>query len=121
MIIVPQVPNGLAAAVPQPPKKAQQNQPDQRAVVVQVQYRSGQPPAFKVNGDEIDNGSGGPAAERDLQNELTKIYLNRAERVMFIKSDGRVDFKWIAQVLSTAKVAGVDHVGLLTPGVQQAG
>jgi len=88
MIIVPQVRHGLGTDLPQPPPKHEQQQVSPRTIVVQILYHAGQAPAFKVNGTAINNGVGGLAAERDLQKELTAIYANRAERVMFVKADG---------------------------------
>ena len=50
MVIVPVTPKGLDALVPQPPKNPQQQQqPNDRTIVVQVLYRAGQPPAYKIN------------------------------------------------------------------------
>ena len=49
---------------------------------------------------------------------LTKIYSDRAERVMFVKSDDGVNFAFIADVIDIAKAANVDHIGLMTPKLQ---
>lgn len=119
MIIVPQVRHGLAADVPQPPRH-QQQQVSQRTIVVQILYHAGRAPTFKVNDTVIDNGAGGPAAEQDLLQELTNIYANRAQRVMFVKADGDVNFQSVADVISIGKAAGVNHVGLLTPDMEAA-
>jgi biopolymer transport protein TolR len=43
MVIVPVTPKGLDALVPQPPKNPQQQQPNDRTIVVQVLYRPGGP------------------------------------------------------------------------------
>ena len=110
MVIVPTVPDGLNAAVPQPPKNPQKQQPNDRTIVVQVLYRPGQTPAYKINQDDV--------AYQQLLPQLTAIYANRAERVMFIKGDDDVEFQFIANVLDIGKEAGVDHVGLLTPKIQ---
>jgi len=117
MIIVPQVRYGLQTNVPQPPKQ-QEKQASQRTIVVQVQYLPNRPPAFKVNGMEMNDGVGGPAAERDLQQELTRVYATRAERVMFVKANGNVDFRWVAEAISIGKAAGANHIGLLTPDIE---
>ena len=119
MIIVPQVRHGLPVDVPQPPKH-QQQQVSQRTVVVQILYHAGLAPAFKINGTVINNGAGGPVAEQDLRQELTNIYANRAERVMFVKADGDVNFQSVADVISIGKAAGVNHIGLLTPQIEMA-
>lgn len=111
MVIVPTVPNGLNAAVPQPPKNPQkQTQPNDRTIVVQVLYRPGQTPAYKINQDDV--------SYQELLPRLTAIYANRAERVMFVKGDDDVDFQYIANVIDIGKAANVDHIGLLTPKIQ---
>ncbi len=120
MVIVPVTPRGLDALVPQPPKNPQQQQqPNDRTIVVQVLYRPGQAPAYKINETDSNGGVGGPAADRELEQKLTEIYANRAERVMFVKGDDDVNFQYIATVIDIGRAANVDHIGLMTPKIQQ--
>src|SRR5271156_3483945 len=77
MVIVPVTPRGLEALVPQPPKNPQQQPPNDRTIVVQVLYRAGQAPAYKINETDVNIS--------ELQAKLTDIYANRAERVMFVR------------------------------------
>jgi biopolymer transport protein ExbD len=109
MVIVPTVPKGLDALVPQPPKDAKVQPNIDRTIVVQVLYRPGQPPAYKIN--ETDY------AKRDLLPKLTEIYANRAERVMFVKGDDDVNFAYVAEVIDIGRAANVDHIGLMTPKI----
>jgi biopolymer transport protein TolR len=112
MVIVPVTPKGLDALVPQPPKNPQQQQqPNDRTIVVQVFYHPGGAPTYKINETDVDH--------HDLLQRLTDIYANRAERVMFIKGDDDVNFAYIADVIDIGKSAGVDHIGLMTPKIQQ--
>ncbi|HLI03116.1 MAG TPA: biopolymer transporter ExbD [Terracidiphilus sp.] len=111
MVIVPVTPKGLDALVPQPPKNPQQQQPNDRTIVVQVLYRPGAAPTYKINQDDV--------AYSDLLPKLTAIYANRAERVMFVKGDDDVNFQYIADVIDIGKAANVDHIGLMTPKIQQ--
>jgi biopolymer transport protein TolR len=111
MVIVPTVPRGLDALVPQPPKNPQQQQPNDRTIVVQVLYRPGQAPAYKINDTDVNHS--------ELQAKLTDIYANRAERVMFVRGDDDVNFEYIADVIDIGKAANVDHIGLMTPKIQQ--
>jgi biopolymer transport protein ExbD len=111
MVIVPTIPKGLDALVPQPPKTPQQQQPNDRTIVVQVLNRPGQTPAYKINESDVNHS--------DLQQRLTDIYANRAERVMFVKGDDDVNFEYIADVIDIGKAANVDHIGLMTPKIQQ--
>ena len=112
MVIVPVVPKGLDALVPQPPKNPQQQQqPNDRTIVVQVLYRPGQSPAYKINETDVNHS--------DLLAKLTDIYANRAERVMFVKGDDDVNFAYIADVIDIGRAANVDHIGLMTPKIQE--
>jgi biopolymer transport protein ExbD len=111
MVIVPTVPHGLDALVPQPPKNPQQQPPqNDRTIVVQVLYRPGAAPAYKINETDVAHG--------DLLGQLTNIYANRAERVMFVRGDDDVNFGYIADVIDIGRAANVDHIGLMTPKIQ---
>jgi biopolymer transport protein ExbD len=109
MVIVPVTPKGLEALVPQPPKTNVHLDPE-RPVVVQVFYRPGTAPTYKINQDDVTHA--------ELLSRLADIYANRAERVMFVKSDDNVNFAYVADVIDIAKAANVDHVGLMTPKIQ---
>jgi biopolymer transport protein ExbD len=110
MVIVPTVPKGLDALVPQPPKDPQkQQQPTDRTIVVQISYRAGAAPTYKINETEY--------AKADLLPRLTEIYANRAERVMFVRGDDDVNFASVAEVIDIGHAANVDHIGLMTPKI----
>src|ERR1039458_2980237 len=80
MVIVPVTPKGLDALVPQPPKDpAKTPPPTDRTIVVQVLYRPGASPSYKINETDVQKS--------ELLPRLTEIYSNRAERVMFVKGD----------------------------------
>jgi biopolymer transport protein ExbD len=110
MVIVPVTPKGLDALVPQPPKNPQQQQqPNDRTIVVQVIYRPGAAPAYKINETDVQKS--------ELLPRLTEIYANRAERVMFVKGEDDLDFRYIAEVVDIGRSANVDHIGLMTPKI----
>jgi biopolymer transport protein TolR len=118
MVIVPVTPKGLDALVPQPPKNPTQNsQTNDRTIVVQVLHRPGAAPSYKINETDVYNGNSGPLALKDLQDRLTQIYANRAERIMFVKGDDNLDFRYIAEVIDAGRSANVDHIGLMTPRI----
>lgn len=111
MVIVPVTPKGLDALVPQPPKNKQIQPPQSdRTIVVQVMSTNGATPTYKINDTDV------PKVE--LLPRLTEIYANRAERVMFVRGDDNVDFRYIADVIDIARAANVDHIGLMTPKIQ---
>ena len=109
MVIVPVTPKGLEALVPQPPKNPQQQQQNDRTIVVQVLYRAGQSPAYKINETDVNHS--------ELLSKLQEIYANRAERIMFVKGDDNVDFRYVAEVIDIGRAANVDHIGLMTPKI----
>ena len=109
MVIVPVTPKGLDALVPQPPKNPTNTPPPDRTIVVQVIYRPGAAPAYKINETDV--------AKSELLERLTAIYANRAERVMFVKGDDNVDFRYVAEVIDIGRSANVDHIGLMTPKI----
>ena len=112
MVIVPVTPKGLDALVPQPPKDpSKQPPPTDRTIVVQVLYRPGAAPLYKINETDVNKG--------DLLPRLTEIYANRAERVMFVRGDDDVNFAYVAEVIDIGRTANVDHIGLMTPKIME--
>ena len=109
MVIVPVTPKGLDALVPQPPKNPEQQNDNQRTIVVQILYAGAGAPQYKINETSF--------AKADLLPRLTEIYANRAERVMFVKADDNIDFRYVADVIDIGRAANVDHVGLMTPKI----
>ena len=111
MVIVPVTPKGLDALVPQPPKDpTKQPPPTDRTIVVQLIYRAGNTPLYKINETDVNKS--------DLLPKLTEIYANRAERVMFVRGDDDVNFAYVAEVIDIGKAANVDHIGIMTPKIQ---
>lgn len=107
MVIVPVTPKGLAALAPHPAKGDGSHDP--RAIVVQLLHSPGEDPAYKINETNY--------AKSDLLPKLTAIYANRAERVMFVKADDGIEFRYVAEVIDIGRAANVDHIGLMTPRV----
>jgi biopolymer transport protein TolR len=111
MVIVPVTPKGLDALVPQPPKNHDQQQDNDRTIVVTVTSRpGGGDPGYKINQDDVAKG--------DLLTKLTAIFATRAERVMFVKGDDKLNFGDVAEVIDIGHAAGVDHIGLMTPKIE---
>ena len=105
MVILPVTPQGLDTRVPQQPSNP--NQVPDAAIVVQVfTLRAGQL-GYKINQDDV--------AVKDLGHRLNAIFSVRANKVMFIKADGDLDFSAVAQVVDIGKGAGAIAIGLITP------
>jgi biopolymer transport protein TolR len=109
MVIVPVTPRGLDALVPQPPKNPNQQQQNDRTIVVQVQAGGGGVPTYMINET--------PVAKTELESKLNEIFSTRAEKVMFVKGDPNLDFQAIASVIDIGHAVGVDHIGLITPKI----
>jgi biopolymer transport protein ExbD len=104
MVIVPAMPHGLDAALPKRSQNPAQN--PESAVVVRILSARDGLVSYKINQDDV--------SINDLGIRLTTIFSSRANRVMCIKADDKVDFSTVARVMDIGKGAGVDHVGLLT-------
>jgi biopolymer transport protein TolR len=112
MVIVPVTPKGLDALVPQPPKNQdQQKNPSDRTIVVQILRGSNGATQYKINETDV--------TKAELLPKLTEIYANRAERIMFVKGDDNLDFRYVAEVIDIGRSANVDHIGLMTPKIME--
>ena len=108
MVITPLTPHGLDTLVPQPPPPNQPPPPPNQDpnVVVEV-LKDG---AMQINGQ--------PVKETDLQKQLEDIFKTRATKVVFVKGDPDIDYRYVAEAIDDAKGAGLDKVGLMTPKVE---
>jgi biopolymer transport protein TolR len=107
MVITPLTPKGLDAMIPQPPPPNQKpNQSDQRTVVI------------SINKDHSMMINTEPTDENRLGDRLTEIFKTRAERIVFVKGDGDLEFQYVAKAIDIAKGAGLDKIGLMTPEVE---
>jgi biopolymer transport protein TolR len=103
-------PKGLKAQIPQPAPDKPQPQPE-RTIVIQVAWSGDKlQPSLKINDDDVQWGK--------LHYRLSEIFNQRMEKVAFIRGDDDVDFQYLADAISIARVSGVDRVGLLTKGLQ---
>ena len=110
MVIMPVTPEGLDTLIPQPPKDKSQPQESDRTIVVQVLSNGKGAPSYKINEDDF--------AKAALEPKLAEIYAARQEKVMFIKGDSNLDFGKVAEVVDMGAEAGVDHIALITPRIE---
>lgn len=104
MVIAPVLPHGLNAALPQ--RSVNRNPGREIPIVVQIMNARNGLPSYRINQNNV--------SITELGNRLSSIFSVRAERVMFVKADGSLDFSTIARVMDIAKGAGAEHIGLLT-------
>ena len=107
MVIVAQSKEkGLEAQIPQPPAHPDFVPPPIRTIVIQLaETKNGAVPELKINEQ--------PVSWNELKPQLADIFKQRAEKVAFVQGDDEVDFEYVADVIDTARAAGVDRVGLL--------
>lgn len=108
MVITPLTPHGLSALVPQPPPPNMPPPPpnqDPNVVITVAKDHS-----ITINSQ--------PVKLADLQSRLEDIFKTRATKVVFVKGDPDVDFRYVGQAIDAAKGAGLDKVGIMTPKVE---
>jgi biopolymer transport protein ExbD len=71
-----------------------------------------------VKKDQSLEINGQPVQERDLTTRLEDIFKTRATKVVFVKGDPNIDYRYVAQAIDDAKGAGLDKVGIMTPKVE---
>jgi biopolymer transport protein TolR len=95
----------VEAQLPQPADGKPPHE-NERTIVIQVTWSAqNQTPTLKINNDSVPWD--------DLEPQLARIFLRRAEKVAYVKGDEALDFEYVAQVIAEAHNAGV-RVGLLT-------
>jgi biopolymer transport protein ExbD len=117
LVVVEQQPVGLQTEIPQPDPNDHSIPPPQRTIVINIHHA--RPAADR---SQIQAQSEHPqvmvneeAVEWDhLRERLREIYAIRVERVAYVEADDDIDFQDVADVISIARIAGVDRVGLLT-------
>jgi biopolymer transport protein TolR len=99
---------GLEAQIPeQSGNDKNRVSPPDRTIVIQVVWSvQAQDPILNLNQDEV--------SWENLEPRLQQIFSSRVERIAFVRGDADVDFRYVADVIDTARQAGVPGVGLLT-------
>ena len=108
MVITPLTPHGLDTLVPQPPPPNQPPPPPNQDPTVVIEVAKDH--SLQINGQ--------PVKASDLQTRLEDIFKTRAQKVVFVKGDKDVDYRYVAQAVDAAKGAGLDKVGIMTPKVE---
>jgi biopolymer transport protein TolR len=109
LVVINEKPKGLDAQIPQPvPPGAKNIPPPQTTIVIQVRHASAgaEHPLVKVNEKVVEWDH--------LRERLRDIFAIRVERIAYIEADDDIDFQEVADVIATARLAGVDRMGLLT-------
>ena len=95
---------GLDAQIPQPTNESVPT-PEHTIVIQLDDQPAEEKPLVKINQQ--------PVAWAELQGRLRDIFKQRAEKVAFVQGEDGIDFEYVADVIDTARAAGVQRVGLL--------
>ena len=106
MVIVPAIPRGEAALVPE---RSLKGGTGEGTVVLEVLKDGDKAAKFRINQQGVAQG--------ELQARLTAIYANRAQRVLFLRGDDTLSFTQMAEVIDIGHAAGINQIGLMTPGI----
>jgi biopolymer transport protein TolR len=107
MVILPAAPDGLKAQALQPSKQSN-SVPDPSTIIVSVIAGADGSVSYKINET--------PFAKADIERELRTVFAARADKQIFVKGDKELDFTTIAGVIDDAHRAGIDQIGIITPG-----
>jgi biopolymer transport protein ExbD len=109
MVITPLTPRGLDALVPQPPPPNMPPPPPDQDPNVVIEIKADH--SLAINSD--------PVKMEDLQNRLADIFKSRASKIVFVKGDKDLEYRYVAQAIDAAKGADPDmKVGIMTPKVE---
>lgn len=98
------------ALLPQP-AKADQPHHQERTIVIQIIWNAqSSVPLLKINQETVP--------WEQLEPRLERIFLGRAEKVVYVKGDENLDFESVAQVIAEAHNAGINRVALLTKDLE---
>jgi biopolymer transport protein TolR len=112
MLLIPTVPTGENALVPQPStEKNPTPEIINHTVVLQLTASSDAHPSIKINQEQV--------GWNQLESRLKAIFDLRNEKVIFLKADPKLEWEEVAQVIDVAHTAGVTNVGLITADMQQ--
>ena len=96
---------GENADIPMPSDQPLQRQIDENIVIQLHDSGDGKAPTLTIRKQSV--------AWDGLESKLREIFVNRADKVAFVKGDPEIDFQWVADTLDIARHAGVDRIGLM--------
>ncbi len=92
-------------------RTADQPHQNERTIVIQILWDAqSRVPLLKINQETVP--------WEQLEPDLERIFLGRAEKVVYVKGDESLDFEYVAQVVAEAHNAGINRVALLTKDLE---
>jgi biopolymer transport protein TolR len=102
---------GEPAEVPQQSNPTQPSPPDPKTIVLEISARPNNQTVLRINTTEVPR--------EQLEAKLQEIYALRAEKIMFVKGDAKLDFEQVADVIDIARSADAGiRIGLITRDLQ---
>jgi biopolymer transport protein ExbD len=114
VVVIDERPTGLETDLPDQSKRTEQRiPPPQTTIVIQIHPATpGANPSQAAHPQVMVNQE---TVEWDrLQERLRDIFAARVERIAYLEADDDIDFQDVADVIASARMAGVNRVGLLT-------
>jgi biopolymer transport protein ExbD len=112
MVLTPLHNVGEKALIPQPPEKDLPEIVQPSVIVLQMTPDPAGLVVLRINGQETN--------WQDLRPKLAAIYKQRADKALFLRADGQLDWEPVAQAIDIAHTAGVVNVGLITAKIEEA-
>ena len=106
MTISPNRSRGIDTNIPQQPPPGPHRETPQETIVLSMD-RNG---VIKINQSIID--------PPELIGRLQDIFKTRNDRTVFVQADDDLLFNDVAHLVDAAKIAGVEHIGLMTEQVK---
>jgi biopolymer transport protein TolR len=106
MTISPNRSRGIDTNIPQQPPPGPNRETRQETIILSMD-RNG---VIKINQSIID--------PPELIGRLQDIFRTRNDRTVFVQADDDLLFNDVAQLVDAAKIAGVEHIGLMTEQVR---
>ena len=107
MTISPTRSRGIDTNIPQQPPPPDQTRQTPKETIILSMDRNG---VVKINQSIVD--------PPELIGRLQDIFRTRNDRTVFVQADDDLLFNDVAQLVDAAKIAGVEHIGLMTEQVK---
>jgi len=96
---------GEKADVPMTDQKVPETRLAENIVIELHDSGDGKTPKLTINKQDV--------AWDGTEKKLREIYVNRADKVAFLKGDPEIDFQYVADALDIARHAGADRIGFM--------
>jgi biopolymer transport protein TolR len=111
MVILPAAQRGIDIALPQPPPPNAPPPKDDNNIVLAIDD-TGTGPSYSINKRPM-------ASLNELDEELKNIFQTRADKTIFVRATGKVEYGKVVEAMDVARGAGVERVGIISEKMLQ--